>query len=481
MTRLFALALALAIPACGTTPAASTNQTPSPAAAPAPAAEVDPIAAAYGDVAKRIIAAAREDRGEVWKKLEQLTVHIGPRLAGSEGLDRAIAWAEQTLRAEGHESVAIEPIKVPHWVRGAESAAVVKPRAQPLSILGLGGTVATPEGGIAAEVLVVSSRAELDRRVAEVKGKLVLLNPIMAEYDRDKGDGYDKVYKYRNYGADWASAHGAAAVLVRSLTTRSLATPHTGGLRYSGKVKKIPAAAVSLEGAELISRLAARGPVEVRLELSGRTLGEVDSGNVIAELRGSEKPEEIVVIGAHIDSWDIGQGAHDDAGGCAVMMQALSVLRRLDLRPRRTIRVVLFTNEENGLRGAFGYARAHAGEIKNHVAAMESDGGVFAPRGWLIEGGEQALEHARSIAGLLAPVKATEVRAGFSGADLIPLVEAGVPGVGHWVEGERYFDLHHTAADTIDKVDPGELVDNVAAVAVFAYVAADMEPRFGAR
>lgn len=483
MTRtvLAVLAACGAAPSCSGPPAPPPAPLARPAIASAPARDPDrSLAASYGATAERIIAAARGARGDVWAKLEELTVHIGPRLSGTRGLERAIAWAATTLESEGHESARVEPVSVPRWVRGRESAALVSPRRQELAIIGLGGTVATPPGGVTAEVLVVSTKEELASRSQDARGKIVLFNAVMPAYDREKGDGYDEVYEYRNSGADWAAAHGAVAMLVRSLTTRSLATPHTGGLRYGEGATRIPAAAIAVEGAELLARLAARGPVKVSLELSGKTLGEARSGNVIAELRGREKPEEIVLIGAHIDSWDVGQGAHDDAGGCAVMMQALTVLRRLGLRPRRTIRVVLFTNEENGLRGAFGYARQHAAEIERHVLAMESDGGVFAPRGWLIEGGgEVALQQAAAIAELLAPVGATEVRAGFSGADLIPLVAAKVPGVGHWVEGDRYFDIHHTAADTIDKVDPDELADNVAAVAVFAYVAADMPARFG--
>ncbi len=465
--------LALAFAACSGSSASSVPLTPSSPTA----TSASPLSETHGEAASSIIEKALADQ-RAWTMLEELTVGIGPRLAGSEGLDRAVAWAAETMKRDGHENVRIEKVMVPNWKRGAESAELIAPRRVPLRIIGLGGTTPTPEAGIEAEVVVVANKDELEARAAEVEGKIVLYNAIMPAYDREKGDGYDAVYEYRNNGADWAAAHGATAVLVRSLTTKSLSTPHTGGLRYQG-AEKIPAAAVTTEDAEMLARLAKRGPVKVRLRLASETGPDVESGNVIAEFRGREKPDEVVVIGAHIDSWDIGGGAHDDGGGCVIMMAALTLLREMGLQPRRTIRVVLFTNEENGLRGGFAYAKDHAAELSNHILAMESDGGVFAPRGFMVEG-ERGLAHAQQIAELLKPLRAMEVKEGFSGADLIPMIRsAGVVGVGHWVEGEKYFDIHHTEADTIDKVDPKELAENVAAVAVFAYVAAEMEERFG--
>lgn len=477
--RSVTIALAFAAASCGST----TPRGDEPRATPArPEADrdgaTDRLAEQYGEVARTIIERAKAHRSAAWAKLEELTVHIGPRLSGSASLDRALAWAADTMKKEGQQNVRVEKVMVPHWVRGPESAALVVPRRQKLHIIGLGGTVATPPGGLRAPVMVVKSKEELEARAGEARGKIVLYNAPMAPWDRDEGDGYDEVYEYRNSGSDWASKHGAVATLVRSLTTRSLATPHTGGLHYGGEVERIPAAAITVEEAEMIAKLAARGPVEVELELSGKMLEDAESGNVIAELRGRESPEEIVLIGAHIDSWDNTPGAQDDGGGCVIMMEALSVLRDLGLEPRRTIRVVLFTNEENGLRGAEGYAKAHAAEIPDHVVAMESDGGVFAPRGFLVEKG-RGIETTRRIARLLAPIGADEVKEGFGGADVGPLVEKGVPGIGHWVEDEHYFDVHHTAADSMDKIDPDDLAANVAAVAVFAYVAADMPRRFG--
>jgi carboxypeptidase Q len=275
------------------------------------------------------------------------------------------------------------------------------------------------------------------------------------------------------------------AVLVRSVTAYSLYTPHTGALRYDPAVPKIPAAAITVEDAELIARLVkAEQPVTVHLRLSGKTLEDTASANVVGELRGSTNPEEVVVIGGHLDSWDVGHGAHDDGGGCVVAMEAITVLRKLNLIPRRTIRVVLWTNEENGLRGAKAYVEKHKEELANHVAAIESDGGVFHPTGFSVECNDPLCERAASeqlkdIIRVLEPLGPMDIEVGYSGADVGPMRDAGVVLMGHRVEGATYFHLHHSAADTIDKVDPTELSKNVAAMAVMAYVIADMPERLG--
>jgi carboxypeptidase Q len=366
-------------------------------------------------------------------------------------------------------------------VRGTEDVAITTPVARPLRVLGLGGSVSTPRGGITAPVIVVRSFDELDAKAADVKGKIVLYDVAMPPWNEKTGSGYGEVVRYRGRGASRAAKHGAVGVLVRSATAHSLRTPHTGAMRYEQDLPKIPAAAVTVEDSMLLARFAAQGPVTVKMQLESKTLPDVRSANVVGEIVGRERPDEVVVIGAHLDSWDVGQGAHDDGAGCVTMMQAITVLRQLRLAPRRTIRVVLFTNEENGLRGATSYAKEHADELPKTVFAVEADSGGFAPMGFSVETkpevSERVVARIASIASLLAPINATLVRAGYGGADLSPLVPAGVPTAGLMVDSRTYFDIHHTEADTLDKVDPAAVADMVAAMAVMAYVVADMPGR----
>ncbi len=445
-----------------------------------------PIAAHYREVATRIIAAARADRG-AFTKLSHLTDRIGNRIAGSANLEAAVAWGKQAMADDGHDA-RTEAVMVPHWVRGPEAAELVAPIARPLRIIGLGYSVPTPRGGITAPVVVVTSWAELDAKRDAVKGAIVLYDVAMPAYSEDKGSGYGETVEYRTQGAIRAAKLGAVATLMRSVTAHSLRLPHTGAVRYDDAVPKIPAAAVTVEDAALLSRLAASGGATVHLALESQMLPDVASANVIGELRGKDKPDEVVVIGAHLDSWDVGQGAHDDGAGVVTMMQALTTLRRLGLQPRRTIRVVLFVNEENGINGAKAYAKDHAGELDKTVAALEADSGGFAPRGFSIGKPDPAKDkwpdksaaiqkHLADLATLLAPLGATRATVGHGGADISPMAPAGVPQIGLDTDGRTYFDIHHTDADTLDKVDPKTLADDVAAAAVFAYVVADLPGR----
>jgi len=286
-------------------------------------------------------------------------------------------------------------------------------------------------------------------------------------------------------GASQAAKRGAIAALVRSVTAHSLRSPHTGAMHYDPAQPKIPTAAISVEDAELVDRLAAKGPVNLFVRLDTQQLADAESANVIGELRGREKPDEVVVIGAHIDSWDVGQGAQDDGAGVVTMMQALATLKQLGLTPRRTIRVVLYTNEENGVRGGKTYAEQHAAELPKTVLALESDSGGFPPVGFTVghkdaEAGARARARIADIASLLHEVGATTVKAGGGGTDISPMQSGGVPQVGLSVDGKTYFDYHHSEADTLDKVQPQDLADMVAAAAVLAYVAADMPDRVDA-
>ncbi len=458
------------------------------AAVPDASAQADsaatPIADAYRDQAARIIDAALAGN-DAWKKMHELCDGIGHRLSGSESLDRAIQWALQTMKAEGAENVRGEKVMIPRWVRGEESAVMLEPRHHRLGMLGLGGSVATPPEGITAEVVAVRDKEHLDELGDAVRGKIVLFNYAMPPYTEERGTSYGSTVRYRSNGAVWAAEHGAVAALVRSVTARSMHTPHTGAMRYGDADRKIPSAAVTIEDAESIARLCESGQkVVVRLKMDAKTHDDVESANAIGELLGREKPDEIVVIGGHIDSWDVGTGAHDDGGGCVIAMEAINLLRKLDLRPRRTIRVVLFTNEENGLRGGRAYAEDHKDELSKHVAAIESDSGVFAPRGYGVSINDEArqalaVKQLADIVSLLEPIGANRATSGGGGADIGPMGPAGVPTLGHEVDMSRYFDYHHTPADTLDKVDPQELSKNVAALAVVAYVLADMPGRLG--
>ncbi len=374
---------------------------------------------------------------------------------------------------------------VPKWVRGRESATMVAPSRRPLAMIGLGMSVATPPEGITAPVVCVRDEEEFEALGDSVKGKIVLFNNPMPPYDPDKGAGYGQTVRFRGKGPRIAAERGAVACLVRTVTAHSLRSPHTGATNYGDAKVKIPAAAISTEDADMIARLLARGKhVEVLLKMEARHEGMVQSANAIGELRGRERPQEVVVIGGHIDSWDAGTGAMDDAGGCVIAMEAINVLRKLNLIPRRTIRVVLFTNEENGLNGGKQYAEDHAAELVNHVAAIESDSGIFAPRGFSLHCRDEhqqaiAVEQVRSIATLLSPLGADQVRQGFSGADVGQMRDSDAVLMGFRVEGSKYFNYHHSRADTLDKIDRDELSQCVAAMAVMAYVLADMPQRVG--
>ncbi|HWL92119.1 MAG TPA: M20/M25/M40 family metallo-hydrolase [Phycisphaerae bacterium] len=440
--------------------------------------------AAYKDVANRIIDASLK-KNDAWKKMEELCDGIGHRLSGSKSLDQAIAWALDTLKADGQENVRGEKVMIPRWVRGNESAKMIAPREFDLHMVGLGMSVGTPPEGITASVVCACDEEEFETHCKDATGKIVLFNNPMQVYDPAHGSGYGSAVRFRGKGPSMASSAGAVACLVRSVTAHSLRSPHTGATRYEEGVRPIPAAAISTEDADFIHRLLKKGEdVKVHLKMDARNEGLVESANVVAELVGREKPEEVLVIGGHIDSWDVGTGAHDDAGGCVIAMEAINVLRKLDLRPRRTIRVVLWTNEENGLAGGKKYAADHAAELKNHVGAIEADSGVFSPRGLGVDHKDdptmkRASEQLRDILSLLKTLNATHVAEGWGGADIGPMKQSGVVLMGFEVEGSKYFNYHHSHADTLDKIDPRELSECVAAMAVVSYVIADMPGRLG--
>jgi carboxypeptidase Q len=423
----------------------------------------------YSDITSKIIVRALQD-SNAHQRLSIMCDTYGPRLSGSKNLEQAIDWIVATMKKDGFDTVYTEPVKVPHWVRGNESLTLNSPYQKNMSVLGLGGTVATKASGVSGEVITVKSFDELTKRSKEVKGKIVLFNVPFTKYG--------ETVRYRVNGASEAAKHGAIASLVRSVGPASMYTPHTGGMKYADDVNKIPHAAISLEDADMLSRQCGLGlKPTVTLKLEGKFLPDANSRNVIAEIRGSEKSEEIVVFGGHIDSWDVGQGAMDDGGGCIAAWEALRVIKQLGLRPKRTLRVCLWTNEENGLMGGKTYAKLHAKEIPNHVLAVESDAGTFKPRGYDFGGSAKGLEMARELCSLLGKIDASSCEEGGGGADIGPIMEQGVPGMGLIVDDSKYFNYHHTHADMVDKIDPRELALCTASMAVLTYVAADMPKR----
>jgi carboxypeptidase Q len=448
------LAVALSAATLAGAPVAGVAQSPEP----------------YRAAADRLIDAATRDSA-AWLRIAELTDTFGNRLSGSAALERAIDWTLARMRDDGLENVRGEPVMVPHWVRGAESAELIAPRRKPLTMLGLGGSVGTPAGGITAPVVVVRSFDDLAARGDAVRGRIVLFDVPFSTYD--------ETVEYRYRGASAAAKQGAVAALIRSVASFSMNSPHTGVMRYDSTVaRRIPTAAITVEDAMLLHRMQDRGQaITVRLTMSARTLSPAPSRNVVAELRGRERPDEVVVIGGHIDSWDVGQGAMDDAGGVVAAWEAVRLMKALGLRPRRTVRVVGWTNEENGGAGGDAYLAAHRGDVSRHVFALESDNGVFRPIGIRVAASDSAVAMLKRLAPLLARIGADSVTKGEGEADIQPLLDAGVPGAGLHVDETRYFWYHHTNADTPDKLDPKDVARCVATMAVWGYVLAEMPGR----
>ena len=416
-----------------------------------------------------------------WHQLEHLTDNIGPRPAGSPAAQAAAEYVAAEMRKLGLD-VHLEPAQVTHWIRGEEKAQLVEypgqspETTQRIVLTTLSGSAATPADGITAEVVVVHSYDELTALGRDkVAGKIVLYN---VPYDERKAlagyafEAYGEAVTYRGGGAKAAAALGAVASLIRSVGGANYRLPHTG---YSVSAA-IPAAALAAEDAEVVEHLAAQGRVRMHLTLTPQSLPPVTGYNVVADLKGSEHPEQIVVVSGHLDSWDLGRGAIDDGAGVVISMEAAEVLQRLHIHPRRTLRVIAWMDEENGGGGHEAYAKAHAAQLAYHVAAVESDAGAAHPLGFAVKMSPAALASLLPIVEVLRPVGATVFRPidRSPGSDIEPLVEAGVPGIGIIQDGRHYFDYHHTAADTLDKVDPQELKENAAAMAVMGYALAAM-------
>ncbi len=412
---------------------------------------------------------------QAYETLSHLTDDIGQRLSGSANAAAAVRFATERFRAWGID-VRNERVAVPHWVRGREEASLPTQHNQKIVLTALGGSVATPAKGITADVVEVTSFDELKQLGPKVRGKIVFFNvPMDMELVRTRRsfDAYSKAVVYRGAGASRAAEYGAVAALIRSVGSDSLRTPHTGAMRYDPKQPKIPAAAMTAEDAMLVHRLLARRErVRMHLVLTPRMLPDVMSANVVAEIRGSEHPDEIVIVGAHLDSWDLGTGAIDDGSGVAMVMETMRLIKQMNLKPRRTVRAVLFMNEENGLNGGRQYWASHKHD--KHTAAIETDAGAAAPTGFSTTLKGEALAALQARTKPLAAVSADSFEVTpETGADTSFIVESGVPGFGLVPDPLRYFDYHHTPADTLDKIDPKELAQDSAAVAALAWILAN--------
>ncbi len=460
------VALGYGLLAASLTGCAAPGRTGTRSDTAAPTSRYPAIAAAT----EQIIAAALQDTF-AYDWLQTLCDRVGHRLAGSPGMQAAVELSAHTMRQAGLDSVWLEPVTVPYWIRGHEAARCTAPRVFEMPVLAMGFSDGTGPDGIEAEVLAVRDFDELEARADEAPGKIVLFNPPWT--------GYGGTVRYRTAGASAAARHGAVACLIRSVTNRSLSTPHTGMMRYADDAPRIPGAALTVEDAARLFRLCRRGErVRVHLQLGAENRGEITCHNVIGDLKGREQPEQIVVIGGHLDSWDVGTCAHDDGAGCAVTFGAIQLLKQLDLRPRRTVRLVHFTGEEFGGHGGRAYHDAHAHELDDHVAAFESDSGCFPPRWFSISAPDSLVDTVvAQLTGLLgeslAPLGVDEIKPGWSGVDIRPVVDAGAIGIGHRMDNPDYFDYHHSPADTFDKIDLEIMRRNVAAVAALIYAIAE--------
>ncbi|XP_077732290.1 carboxypeptidase Q isoform X1 [Canis aureus] len=502
--------------------------------------EIKEEIASYGDVAKAIIdlAVYGKAQNRSYERLALLVDTVGPRPSGSRSLEKAIQIMYQNLREDGLENVHLEPVKIPHWERGEESAVMLEPRIHRMAILGLGSSIGTPPEGITAEVLVVTSFEELQRRAPEARGKIVVYNQPYVNYST--------TVQYRVQGAVEAAKVGALASLIRSVASFSIyranvekcvleepfpgeirvscgfaeacmevslggghlisevedrkpstmhqfgvahviggcaraalaagQRPHTGIQEYQDGVPKIPTACITVEDAEMMSRMASRGNrIVIQLKMGAKNYPDADSFNTVAEIIGSKYPEQVVLVSGHLDSWDVGQGAMDDGGGAFISWEALSLIKDLGLRPKRTLRLVLWTAEEQGGVGAFQYYLLHQANVSNYSLVMESDLGTFLPSGLQFTGSDEARAIVEEVMRLLQPVNVTRVFRAGEGTDINFWIQAGVPGASLLDDLYRYFSFHHSDGDTMTALDPKQMNVAAAVWAVVSYVIADME------
>jgi hypothetical protein len=426
----------------------------------------------YNEIAEQIVKTALEDE-KGYELLRELT-EIGPRFAGSDQSMTAIKWAEAKMKEMGFDKVELQPVTVPHWVRGnVEEARLMTPgnvTVKNLSITALGGSIGTTEAGIMAEIIEVRSFEELQAVGDKAEGKIVFFNYPMKKGLADSFEAYGDAFIYRSSGASEAAKAGGVAAIVRSVTTKYDNNPHTGAMNYEEGVKQVPAVAVGLIDADFLSDAIKKDPgLRVQLNLSCEMLPDVPSYNVICEITGTEFPDEVIVVGGHFDSWDIGTGAHDDGGGCIQALEVLDLYRRLEIKPKRTIRCVFFINEEFGVNGGIKYGEYALQSSEKHVAAIESDRGLFTPRGFSVDANSGIIDKMQKWLPALQKAGIEWVRAGGSGVD-ISRIQNVTALIGYVPDGQRYFDFHHSANDVFEGVHPREMEMGSAAMAILAYL-----------
>lgn len=421
----------------------------------------------YVDIANKIFSEAKKDT-LAWARLAEFCDFYGYRPNGSEELENAIDNVLERFKKAGLENARKEPVEIPKWERNHAECRMTFPQQMKIPILALGTSVRTPANGIEAEVLVVKNKEDLDKKADQAKGKIVLFNRPFTNYS--------ETVQYRINGANWASKYGALASLIRSVSPIENSRAHTGISKYNDSVPRIPHAAISLETANMLQRLQDRGvKPKIFLKMDCENVGKAVTNNVMAELKGSENPEEIFVVGGHIDAWDVGQGAHDDAGPCFAVFEAVQILKRLNMIPKRTIRVCFWSAEEIGIFGGKEYAAKHGKE--KHFGALEFDSGVFKPSAIGFSGEESKLESYAKLADPALSVIDPElkVQKGGGGADISPLKDYGVDQLSLRVDSNgEYWRYHHSETDTVEKIDAETYNNCIAVLAIAIYIYADM-------
>ena len=411
--------------------------------------------------------------GQAYQNLRFLCKNIGPRLSGSVGAQKAVEYTQKLMKDYGFENVVLQDVMVPHWVRGAKEGAyfVLNGKKTKVALAALGGSVATPKAGLLAEVIEIKDFKELkEAGEAKIKGKIVFFNRPMDPTKLNTFEAYGGAVDQRGGGASQAAQYGAIGVIVRSMNLRDDDFPHTGSMRYAGG-GMIPAAAISTNSANLLSNtLKVKPNLQFYFKQNCETLADAPSFNVLGEIKGTEKPEEIIVIGGHLDSWDLAEGAHDDGTGCMQSIEVLRIMNALGYKPKRTIRAVMFMNEENGLRGGTVYADVAEKKKEKHVYAIESDSGGFTPRGFGIVGTQSQIQDISQFKNLLSPYGLHEIGKGSGGADIGPLAKTGTVVIGFKPDSQRYFDYHHASNDTFETVNKRELELGAASMAALVYL-----------